>query len=273
MRKALLFVVATITVLPLFAQKDTIVYFNSLNRSCDKTASDYCITIKKSGNGTFSQTEKKVNRKFERLNDPLRIVMVNDSISDIVSKRGFKHPRIFQKCDSGYFISETSYFRINKGFSKCIFPIIKTGKWLVYDEKTNALISEEFYEDNELVSNKNWEVDGKPYVDNVFIYTETPVLYNGDKDYSEMNLRIAGVLRYPDYAVQNGISGKVILQFVVKFDGNIDGVRVLRGVYDLLDKEAIRAVKSIPQQWTPATIRGKPVNAFVVFPIEFKVSG
>lgn len=66
-------------------------------------------------------------------------------------------------------------------------------------------------------------------------------------------------LQYPPVARDNGISGKIYVQFVVNKDGSITDVQVTRGVDALLDKEAVRVVQGMPK-WKPGKQSGKPVR-------------
>ena len=70
---------------------------------------------------------------------------------------------------------------------------------------------------------------------------------------------IAKNVKYPVLAMENGIQGKVYIQFVIERDGSITDVKVLRGVDASLDKEAVRVVKAMPK-WKPGKQRGKPVR-------------
>lgn len=75
-------------------------------------------------------------------------------------------------------------------------------------------------------------------------------------------------IKFPPAAKANGISGKVYVNFTVNKDGKISNVKVLRGVHELLDKEAIRVVKAMPP-WTPGKQRGKAVRVSYNLPINF----
>jgi protein TonB len=75
-------------------------------------------------------------------------------------------------------------------------------------------------------------------------------------------------IKFPPAAKANGISGKVYVNFTVNKDGKISNVKVLRGVHDLLDKEAIRVVKAMPK-WKPGKQRGKAVKVSYNLPINF----
>lgn len=79
-------------------------------------------------------------------------------------------------------------------------------------------------------------------------------------------------LKYPESVKKKGIEGKVYVQFVVEQDGSINDVKVLRGVYEELDTEAIRVVKAMPK-WNPGTQNGKPVRTTMMLPINFKIKG
>lgn len=81
---------------------------------------------------------------------------------------------------------------------------------------------------------------------------------------------IADSLRYPSVAFENGIEGRVIVKFVVDCEGNIVNPLVVRSVDPLLDREAIRLVKSMPK-WIPGKQNGKPVSVVYFVPVRFKL--
>ena len=74
--------------------------------------------------------------------------------------------------------------------------------------------------------------------------------------------------KFPPAAKANSISGKVYVNFTIGKDGKIRDVKIIRGVHDLLDKEALRVVKSMPP-WKPGKQRGKAVNVSYNLPINF----
>jgi len=79
---------------------------------------------------------------------------------------------------------------------------------------------------------------------------------------------IAKNLRYPEIAAENGISGKVYVQFAVNSKGLVVDAVVVRGVDPALDKEAVRVVTGSPK-WSPGKQRGKAVKVQFTFPINF----
>jgi protein TonB len=74
--------------------------------------------------------------------------------------------------------------------------------------------------------------------------------------------------KFPPAAKANSISGKVYVNFTIGKDGKIRDVKIIRGVHDLLDKEALRVVKSMPA-WKPGKQRGKSVAVSYNLPINF----
>ena len=109
------------------------------------------------------------------------------------------------------------------------------------------------------------EVVEEPQV--FFIVEDMPEVPGG-----ELALRkyIAENVRYPEMAKENDIQGTVYVRFVVDTDGSVKNVEVIRGVDQLLDKEAIRVVQSLPK-WKPGKQRGKAVKVSHSVPIKFQL--
>ncbi len=98
-----------------------------------------------------------------------------------------------------------------------------------------------------------------------FIVEDMPEFPGG-----ELALRkfIANAIKYPVIAQENGIQGKVYVNFVVDKDGSVSNARIARGVDASLDKEALRVVNTLPK-WKPGMQRGKPVRVSYTVPISF----
>lgn len=77
-------------------------------------------------------------------------------------------------------------------------------------------------------------------------------------------------IKYPVVAAENGIQGKVIVQFIVGKNGSISNVKVLRSVDPSLDKEAVRVVSNMPN-WTPGKQNGASVNVRFTLPVTFRL--
>jgi protein TonB len=81
---------------------------------------------------------------------------------------------------------------------------------------------------------------------------------------------IAKSVKYPTLALENGIAGRVHLNFVINEKGGIDNIVVTRGVDPSLDKEAVRVIKKMPK-WKPGKQRGKAVKVSFSLPINFQL--
>lgn len=78
-------------------------------------------------------------------------------------------------------------------------------------------------------------------------------------------------VQYPENCRKKGISGVVLVEFIVEKDGSISNIKVIVSAHPELDAEAIRVISSFPK-WTPGTQQGKPVRVFFQLPIRFTVS-
>ena len=76
-------------------------------------------------------------------------------------------------------------------------------------------------------------------------------------------------LEYPETCKKEGISGRVTMSFTISETGQVTDVKVLRGVHNDLDNEAIRVVSSSPD-WTPGIADGKAVAIKYTFPVLFQ---
>lgn len=77
-------------------------------------------------------------------------------------------------------------------------------------------------------------------------------------------------INYPAAASEEGIQGKVTVQFIVEKDGHISNVHVVRGKHPALDAEAKRVVSKMPK-WTPGRNNGQPVRVTYNLPVTFKL--
>ncbi len=97
---------------------------------------------------------------------------------------------------------------------------------------------------------------------------EKPKFQGGDAN--EFSKWVNQRLVYPEVAKENGVQGRVMLQFTVGTDGSVSGVKVLRGVDPSLDKEAVRVVSQSPK-WTPGKQRDRKVKVTYTFPVIFQL--
>jgi protein TonB len=81
---------------------------------------------------------------------------------------------------------------------------------------------------------------------------------------------LAKNMKYPQISQENGVQGRVIVQFVVNSDGSIVDATVVRGVDPYLDKEALRVIGMMPK-WKPGMQRGKAVRVKFTLPVMFRL--
>ena len=85
-----------------------------------------------------------------------------------------------------------------------------------------------------------------------------------------LNHWLGSNIKYPVMAAENGIEGRVVVQFVVERDGSVSGVHVVRGVDPSLDKEATRVVSAMPK-WIPGKQNGSAVRVKYTVPVTFRL--
>ena len=97
---------------------------------------------------------------------------------------------------------------------------------------------------------------------------EKPKFQGGDAN--TFSKWVSQHLDYPEIAKENGVSGRVMVQFTVNPNGTVSDVKVLRGVDPSLDKEAVRVIQSSPK-WTPGKQRDRAVKVTYQFPVIFQL--
>ena len=97
---------------------------------------------------------------------------------------------------------------------------------------------------------------------------EKPSVQGGDAN--QFSKWVNSRLVYPEIAKENGVQGRVTLQFTVEKDGSVTKVKVLRGVDPSLDKEAVRVVSMSPK-WKPGKQRDRAVPVTYTFPVIFQL--
>jgi protein TonB len=102
-----------------------------------------------------------------------------------------------------------------------------------------------------------------------FVFVEEQATFQGGtldtfRDWVQKNLV------YPPVAVENGIFGRVTVQFAVNSRGEVVDVKILRGVDPSLDKETIRVIMSSPK-WGAAKQGGRAVKQQFVMPVIFQL--
>ena len=127
---------------------------------------------------------------------------------------------------------------------------------------------EEIYDNDQCVEGRLLAEDGselpfKPYY-------EAPDFPGGKMNFAR---QLVSTLKYPQEARQQGIQGRVILQFVIDVEGRITNPEVLVSVHPLLDEAALNMIKKVSKKsmWTPAKIEGESIPTNCVIPVPFRL--
>ena len=103
-----------------------------------------------------------------------------------------------------------------------------------------------------------YDCDQRP----VFLHSSDPKIF--------LEKWVYQYLKYPAEAIREGIQGRVMVDFIIGKDGRVTDVRVVKGVSEELDAEAVKVVSASPK-WKPGRINGNKVRASLTIPVEFKL--
>lgn len=120
---------------------------------------------------------------------------------------------------------------------------------------------------------RNDSVTSAPSKPGVVAYSDVdvkPMFLNSPDPRIFMEKWVYQYLKYPSYAIENGIQGRVLVDFVIDETGKVTDVRVSRGVHTSLDEEALRVVSASPK-WRPGRHQGKKVRVALTVAVEFKL--
>ncbi len=133
-----------------------------------------------------------------------------------------------------------------------------------FDQGTDNLEVVRTHKDEIIVEEKKPE----PVKEEIFTAVEQMPQFPGGE--AELLKYVATHIKYPTMAAENNIQGRVVVKFVVKKDGNVGDVVILRGKDPDLDKEAVRVVKTLPR-FIPGKMNGQAVSVWYTLPINFKL--
>ncbi|OFY43223.1 MAG: hypothetical protein A2X18_09280 [Bacteroidetes bacterium GWF2_40_14] len=98
---------------------------------------------------------------------------------------------------------------------------------------------------------------------------QAPTFLRGDQR-QFLDKWVYDYIKYPQSAMNAGIQGRVIVEFIVEKSGEVSSVEVVKSVDDALDAEAVKVVRASPR-WKPGIKGGAPVRVKISVPIEFKL--
>ena len=119
-----------------------------------------------------------------------------------------------------------------------------------------------------VVSKEDPKPEPKSASEQIYTAVEQKAVYPGGD--AALLQWISSNIQYPTMAQEEGVEGRVIVQFVVEKDGSIGMVKIARGKHKDLDAEAVRVVKAIPEKFIPAKQNGQTVRSWFTLPVTFK---
>jgi TonB family protein len=105
--------------------------------------------------------------------------------------------------------------------------------------------------------------------DSVYFIAEKMPSYPGGDD--ALMGDISKGVHYPAAARSNKTEGNVVVSFIVNRKGEMTNTKVVRGIGNGCEEEALRALKQL-KTWNPGSVKGKPVRVQMNLPVRFKLS-
>jgi len=146
-------------------------------------------------------------------------------------------------------LEKTGYYNDNKKYEN----------WQYYNTKGQTS-----YNQNFSVTEPDQDNDNESVLSSLQV-TVMPSFPGGE---NKMYQFIGKNIQYPHAALENGISGRVFVSFVVLETGEIADIRIIRGIGSGCDLEVYRIMSQIPK-WNPGLQNGTPVNVYYKMPIKF----
>lgn len=140
----------------------------------------------------------------------------------------------------------------------------RTGLW-VGTRETGEKYYEEEYKNGLLIKGISYDSANNTYTYNII--EEIALPKNGIEAFYR---QLSKYIIYPKSARKKGIEGRVFIQFVVNKTGNLEDIKVLKGISPDCDQAAVNALKQMPP-WNPGLIRGQVVRQKMSIPILFKL--
>ena len=263
----------TLLILPFFAfsQKDTVIYFGVNGNIEDIKHERFKTEIQyKNAKSLTVKSYELVGKKWELFNTEK--ISIKNEKKHVVKADGINFTgtftRKFEKLKNGtyQFVELVGSRAKRTGFSLSQIPIMLTGE-IKETHENGRLKSVSRYDNNRLVSNKNWLEDGTPYLDNVFYSVDTQAEFMLGE--MMLNHHVLNTFKKQNVSTYN-IEGNLIVGFVVKADGKIEGVKIEKGINEDIDKATVHAFENLQGGWKPATLNEKDVNYYQKFPINIR---
>ncbi len=142
------------------------------------------------------------------------------------------------------------------------------------------VLIEKIYKRNQYI-NRALICQSKNYKINIEMDVEYETSLNNEESFDivhpifpggkELKLKfISDNLEYPVKAIDHNIKGTVLASFFVSESGDITNVKICKSPSDILSKETIRLIRSMPK-WKPGTINNESAKIKHTIPIHFEL--
>lgn len=255
----------------LMAQNDTVFYIGVNGKTGQVKNKEYKKEItyrskKRMNVSTYKMKEGNWQSMFTEKITVSEPSVYNITIkSDVFSRE--KITRTFEpQNDSVFKFTDRRNGQIKRtGYTLSKIPLLFHGEVTEYYDNGNKK-SVSKYNQNELVSNKNWKRNGEEYIHNVFYSVDIEPRFTPGMPYLHEH-----ILKVFDESGINisEVEGRLVVGFVVMENGEIEGIRIEKGINLALNNMALQAFYTLPEKWVPAKLNQEYVRYYQLFPINF----
>jgi hypothetical protein len=234
---------------------DHAIYIQKIKSKSPKLSSVQTLRMKD------NQWEKFYLENYKKLNDSTYQIKANSEEFTGTLYRTFQ-----QQSDKTFkFKDRVKGLLIREGVAQSVMPLLLHGKVTEY-YKTGNIKSVSIYNNNELISNENWNDDGTKYIDNIFYSTDIePAYVPGAKAMNDHLIK-----GFKDAGIDiNSVSGSMVIAFVIMENGKLEGLKIVKGLGNSINTTAYESILSLKGEWKPAKLNNRNVRYYIAFPINF----
>jgi hypothetical protein len=268
--KNLLFALIFIIPLSSFCQNDTVYYFGINGKIDNPEKKDIMKRVDYRSSRKIKVKTYKAGEEDWQLIYSENIKIVSDSIYEIRMKSdefSGRVTRIFEPSGNGLY-RFTDRIGVNikrQGTAKSKIPLILEGEVTEnYNSGTKKSVAQ--YRNNQLITNKNWQPDGTPLVDDIFYSVDIEPRYEPGMTFLYQQIRQA--IKDSKFDLLT-VEGKMVVGLVITKEGRIGGVQIVKGISQVLNGILVNAFGKIEGSWIPARLNNQNVSYFQMIPINF----
>jgi len=253
-----------------FSQKDTLLYYGVNGKLDNPAKNEIMKKVDYRGNKKIEVKTYKISENDWQLIYTEKIKVVKDSVFEIRMKGdefSGRVTRIFEPLNNGLFkFTDRLNSTIKRtGTTKQKVPLIFDGT-VTENYNSGKIKSVSEYKDNVLISNKNWQSDGTPLVDNIFYSADIEPRFEPGMPFIHQQIRQA--IKDAKFDLLT-VEGKMVVGFVITKEGKIEGVQIVKGISQTLNGIIVNAFNKVEGAWVPAKLNNQNVNYFQMIPINF----